>query len=151
MTEIKERPETLEGVTIKIKTGYGHLYVTCNEDEEGKPFEIFATIGKSGKSTTAKTEAIGRLTSLALRSGIQVEQIIKQLKGIGGEMPVVEKDGVVRSIPDAIAKVLNKHFGTNQNANQDRDLTYEFCPDCGSKLEHDSGCIVCSQCGFSKC
>ena len=79
---IKDRPETVEGFTTKIKTGLGNLYVNITE-YEGRPFEVFAIIGKSGNSTTAKTEAIGRLVSLALRSGIRVEDIVEQLKGIG--------------------------------------------------------------------
>ena len=146
----QDRPTTLSGITDKIKTGYGNLYVTINT-LNGKPFEVFAQIGKSGYSTMADTEAICRLISLALRSGIAVDKIIEQLYGIGGASQVFQEGGLIMSIPDAIAKVLNKHFGTNQNANQDRDLTYEFCPDCGGKLDHDSGCVVCSQCGFSKC
>ncbi|MGB7063074.1 MAG: vitamin B12-dependent ribonucleotide reductase [Candidatus Zixiibacteriota bacterium] len=146
----QDRPTTLSGITDKIKTGYGNLYVTINT-LNGKPFEVFAQIGKSGYSTMADTEAICRLISLALRSGIAVDKIIEQLYGIGGASQVFQEGGLIMSIPDAIAKVLNRHFGTNQNANQDRDLTYEFCPDCGGKLDHDSGCVVCSQCGFSKC
>ena len=98
----ENRPETLEGFTTKMTTGYGNLYVTVTEFE-GRPFEVFATIGKSGRSTTAKTEAIGRLVSLALRSGINVGTIVEQLKGIGGEHPVFQKDGLVLSIPDAIS------------------------------------------------
>ncbi len=145
-----DRPTTLAGITDKIKTGYGNLYVTINT-LDGKPFEVFAQIGKSGYSTMADTEAICRLVSLALRSGISVDKIIEQLYGIGGASQVFQEGGLIMSIPDAIAKVLMKHFGTTQNANHDRDLTYEFCPDCGSKLDHDSGCVVCSQCGFSKC
>jgi ribonucleoside-diphosphate reductase alpha chain len=106
----QERPETLEGFTTRIKTGYGYLYVTVTE-YEGKPFEVFATIGKSGKSTTAKTEAIGRLISLALRSGVNVQKIIEQLEGIGGEQPIFQEGGLVLSIPDAISKVLEKRYG----------------------------------------
>ena len=104
---IKERPDTLQGFTSRIKTGMGQLYVTVNEIE-GKPFEIFATIGKSGKSTTAKTEAIGRLISLCLRTGVDVRSIIKQIKGIGGEYAIFQKGGRVLSIPDAISRVLEK-------------------------------------------
>ena len=146
----KDRPTSLSGITDKIKTGYGNLYITINT-LDGKPFEVFAQIGKSGYSTMADTEAICRLISLALRSGIGVDKIIEQLFGIGGASQVFQEGGLIMSIPDAIAKVLKKHFGSNQNANHDRDLTLEFCPDCEAKLEHDSGCVVCSQCGFSKC
>ena len=114
MTAVKKRPETLNGFTTKIRTGYGHLYVTVSE-YENQPFEVFATIGKSGRSTTAKTEAIGRLVSLALRSGVTVDRIIKQLKGIGGENPVFQDGGLVLSIPDAIARVLEKRYMIGEN------------------------------------
>lgn len=146
----QDRPTTLSGITDKIKTGYGNLYVTVNT-LDGKPFEVFAQIGKSGYSTMADTEAICRLISLALRSGISVDKIVEQLMGIGGASQVFQEGERIMSIPDAIARVLNKHFGKNHNANRDKDITYEFCPDCGSKLGHESGCIVCSQCGFSQC
>jgi len=145
-----DRPITLSGFTDKIKTGYGNLYVTVNI-LGGKPFEVFAQIGKSGYSTMADTEAICRLISLGLRSGIGVDKIIEQLVGIGGASPVFQEGGLIMSIPDAIAKVLTRHFGKNQNHNHDIDLTLEFCPDCRAKLKHESGCIVCSQCGFSRC
>ncbi|MFQ6002326.1 MAG: vitamin B12-dependent ribonucleotide reductase [Candidatus Zixiibacteriota bacterium] len=145
-----ERPASLSGITDKIKTGYGNLYVTINT-LNGKPFEVFAQIGKSGYSTMADTEAICRLISLALRSGISVEKIIEQLIGIGGASPIFQEGGLVMSIPDAIAKVLNKHFGKTKFQNALKDLYLEYCPDCGGKLQHDSGCLVCRLCGFSKC
>jgi ribonucleoside-diphosphate reductase alpha chain len=145
-----ERPVCLSGITDKIKTGYGNLYVTINT-LDGKPFEVFAQIGKSGYSTMADTEAICRLISLALRSGISVEKTIEQLIGIGGASPIYQEGGLVMSIPDAIAKVLNKHFGKIEVKNSLKDLYLEYCPDCGGKLEHDSGCLVCRLCGFSKC
>jgi len=106
---VKDRPETLEGFTTKIITGMGRLYVTVTE-QDGQPFEVFATIGKSGKSTTAKTEAIGRLVSLALRAGVKVDEIVDQLKGISGEHPVFQEGGLVLSIPDAIGRVLEKRY-----------------------------------------
>jgi ribonucleoside-diphosphate reductase alpha chain len=107
--EKRERPETLNSYTTKIKTGLGNLYLTVSELDE-KPFEVFAVIGKSGTSITAKTEAIGRLVSLALRSGIPVEEIVDQLKDIGGEHPVFQEGGLVRSIPDAISRVLEQRY-----------------------------------------
>ncbi|KPL03912.1 MAG: ribonucleotide-diphosphate reductase subunit alpha [candidate division Zixibacteria bacterium SM23_73_2] len=145
-----ERPSTLSGITEKIKTGYGNLYVTVNT-LNGKPFEVFAQIGKSGYSTMADTEAICRLISLALRSRIGLDQIIGQLVGIGGASPVFQEGGLIMSIPDAIAKVLTKHFGNGKNFNSDKDLSLERCPDCGAKLEYDGGCVVCRSCGYSKC
>jgi ribonucleoside-diphosphate reductase alpha chain len=154
MTAVKERPETLDGFTTKMKTGYGHLYVTVTE-YDNKPFEVFATIGKSGRSTTAKTEAIGRLASLALRSGIKVNEIVTQLKGIGGEHPVFQNGGLVLSIPDAIARVLEKRYlsgGAAQgNHKSEYSLMGEKCPECGQTVSFEEGCILCHFCGFNKC
>lgn len=149
-TAIKGRPETLQGITNKIKTGFGNLYITINT-LNGKPFEVFAQIGKSGYDTMADTEAICRLMSLALRSGIDVEVIIEQLRGIGGDSPVYGAGGLIRSVPDAIAKVLHKHFGNGKALKVQADLSALNCPDCSSRLETESGCIVCPDCGFSRC
>lgn len=149
-TAVKGRPETLQGITNKIKTGFGNLYITINT-LNGRPFEVFAQIGKSGYDTMADTEAICRLISLALRSGIDVEVIIEQLRGIGGDSPVYGAGGLIRSVPDAIAKVLHKHFGNGKNLRAQTDLSALNCPDCGGRLETESGCLVCPDCGFSRC
>lgn len=154
MTAVKERPETLEGFTTKMVTGLGTLYVTVT-DYEGQPFEVFATIGKSGRSTTAKTEAIGRLVSLALRSGVKVDKIVDQLKGIGGEHPVFQKDGLVLSIPDAISRVLEKRYlegrSARKNGRYANSLMGETCPECGQVISFEEGCMTCHFCGFTKC
>lgn len=110
----KPRPEVVHGSTYELKTAYGGLYVTINDDENGNPFEVFATIGKSGGFFAAESEAICRLISLALRSGIPATQIIKQLLGIRGPMPSWTKKGTILSIPDAIAKILSEHIKKNQ-------------------------------------
>jgi ribonucleoside-diphosphate reductase alpha chain len=154
MTAVEERPETLLGFTTKMTTGMGALYVTVTEFE-GRPFEVFATIGKSGRSTTAKTEAIGRLVSLALRSGVHVRKIVEQLKGIGGEHPIFQKDGLVLSIPDAISRVLEKRYLQDQPATKGsedgKSLLGEACPECGQTISFEEGCMTCHFCGFSKC
>jgi ribonucleoside-diphosphate reductase alpha chain len=150
---VKERPETLPGFTTKIPTGLGRLYVTVTE-HEGKPFEVFATIGKSGKSTTAKTEAIGRLISLALRSGVKVEDIVEQLKGISGEHHVFHEGGLVLSIPDAIGRVLEKNYMKDGRYKQPRHghtLIGGTCPECGQKISFEEGCMTCHFCGFTQC
>ncbi len=153
---VRERPQTLEGFTTKIATGYGNLYVTVTE-YEGKPFEVFATIGKSGKSTTAKTEAIGRLVSLALRAGVEVEEIVDQLKGICGEHPVFSNGKLILSIPDAIAKILEERYLKDSERNGNRrkrfenSLSGDICPECGGKLSFEEGCATCHMCGFTKC
>jgi ribonucleoside-diphosphate reductase alpha chain len=153
ITEL-DRPEILEGFTTKMMTGMGNLYVTVTEFD-GRPFEIFATIGKSGRSTTAKTEAIGRLVSLALRSGVNVEKVVSQLEGIGGEYPVFMKDGLVLSIPDAISRVLkNRYMNGNDNSNNSKSknsLMGEKCPECGQVISFEEGCMTCHFCGYSKC
>jgi ribonucleoside-diphosphate reductase alpha chain len=152
MKAVRKRPETLEGFTSRIKTGLGQLYVTVTEFE-GKPFEVFATIGKSGRSTTAKTEAIGRLVSLALRAGVQVEKVIEQLKGIGGEHPVFQQGGLVLSIPDAIAMVLEKRYQAGQRPKSSvaKTLLGEKCPECGQTISFEEGCMTCHFCGYTKC
>ena len=152
LPEVRERPEILEGFTSRMTTGMGQLYVTVTE-MDGRPFEVFATIGKSGKSTTAKTEAIGRLISLALRSGVDVAEIINQLKGICGEHAVFQKGGRVLSIPDAIARVLEKRYlnGTPISKSPEVSLKGELCPECGGAITHEEGCMKCHSCGFTKC
>ncbi len=150
---VKERPETLEGFTSKINTGYGQLYVTVTE-LDGHPFEVFATIGKSGRSTTAKTEAIGRLVSLAFRSGVRVEKVVEQIKGIGGEHPVFQEGGLVLSIPDAIGRVLEKRYlkdGSYKKHGYGNSLLGEICPECGNTVSFEEGCMMCHFCGFTKC
>ncbi|MCP4682584.1 MAG: vitamin B12-dependent ribonucleotide reductase [Desulfobacterales bacterium] len=153
MTVAKERPETLEGFTTKMVTGLGTIYVTVTE-YEGRPFEVFATIGKSGGSTTAKTEAIGRLVSLCLRSGVRVEKIVNQLQGIGGEHPVFQKGGLVLSIPDAIARILENRYMKGQSKKESghkNSLLGETCPECGQIISFEEGCMTCHFCGFTKC
>jgi len=152
--QVLERPEILEGFTSKIRTGMGQLYVTVTE-MDGRPFEVFATIGKSGKSTTAKTEAIGRLISLALRSGVDVSEIVNQVKGIGGEHAVFQKGGRVLSIPDAIGRVLEKRYlkgkGAANGIKVEPSLTDDPCPDCGGAMAHEEGCVTCHLCGYTTC
>jgi ribonucleoside-diphosphate reductase alpha chain len=153
LIDVRDRPETLEGFTSKVVTGMGNLYVTVTE-YEGKPFEVFATIGKSGKSTTAKTEAIGRLVSLALRSGVSVEKIVEQLRGICGEHPVFQKDGLILSIPDAISRVLEKRYLKDKKIRHhkyENSLLGETCPECGQTISFEEGCMTCHFCGFTKC
>lgn len=147
----KDRPNMLSGNTLKISTSYGNLYLTLNRDEEGRPFEVFATLGKSGKDTQAHTEAIGRLVSLALRSGISINDVIKQLKGIGGSTQVLDENlfAMIFSVPDAIAKGLEMLI--NGEINNHELIKGDVCPTCGAPLVYEEGCIHCVSCGFSKC
>ena len=156
---VAERPAALRGVTEKIRTGYGNLYVTVNV-RDGRPFEVFAHIGKSGYTTMADTEAICRLISLTLRSGVSVNQVIRQLRGIGGSSPVFSGGARVSSIPDAIAQVLQRHFGsgpektdsaTAETGDEVGDQPPEICPSCASPMNFEAGCYYCRSCGYSTC
>jgi ribonucleoside-diphosphate reductase alpha chain len=109
----RRRPDVMQGSTYKVNTAYGNLYVTINEDEYG-PFEVFSQLGKAGGFFGAQTEAICRMISLALRSGIKSEKIIDQLKGIRGPDPVFHNGSKILSLPDAIASVLETHLKRGQ-------------------------------------
>jgi ribonucleoside-diphosphate reductase alpha chain len=114
LPEMERRPrarqDVIHGSTRKIKTGCGNLYVTVNEDAEGNPFEIFNQIGKAGGCAASQSEAIGRLVSLAFRSGIEPEDIIRQLKGISCHTPVWYREGKILSCSDAVAKAIEWHL-----------------------------------------
>lgn len=147
---VRERPDIVQGFTQRVTTGLGVMYLTVNE-VDGRPFEVFATIGKSGRSITAKAEAIGRLVSLALRSGVHVRDVVAQIKGIGGEHPVFRRKGLLLSIPDAIAWVLERRYLKNEHTGDVNDLQKETCPECGEELVFQEGCLICPTCGFSRC
>jgi len=141
-----DRPDALTAVSHKIPTGFGNLYITVTFFRE-RPFEVFCSIGKSGYSTMADAEAIGRLASLALRSGIPAEEVAQQLKGIGGSEQTFHNGELVQSIPDAIAKVLESHVGRVSGG---KDLNTINCPVCGATLT-DEKCPTCPNCGWSRC
>ncbi len=143
----QERPDSLPSVTDKIKTGFGNLYLTITYFQN-KPFEVFASIGKSGYSTMADAEALGRMISLALRSGVDPQEVIAQLKGIGGSEPIFTEGGLVQSIPDAIAKVLERYLGENRR--EEKDFYKTICKVCGAVLP-DEKCPTCPNCGWNKC
>jgi len=142
-----DRPDSLPSITDKIKTGFGNLYVTISFLDQ-KPFEVFTSIGKSGYTTMADAEAMGRMISLALRSGVDPKDVISQLKGIGGSEPVFTEGGLVQSLPDAIAKVLERHFGESRNSS--KDLYQVICKVCGASLP-DEKCPTCPNCGWNRC
>ncbi|MBI4308316.1 MAG: vitamin B12-dependent ribonucleotide reductase [Chloroflexi bacterium] len=104
----RDRPVVMQGLTERVRTGHGTLYVTINFDERGQPFEVFSTLGKSGGCDAAQLEAISRLVSLALRSGVDAAQIVDQLRGITC-CPIWEGGTQVRSAPDAMALALGRH------------------------------------------
>jgi ribonucleoside-diphosphate reductase alpha chain len=149
----RPRPEVTHGTTIKKKTGDGNLYVTINEDEAGRPFELFAQLGKAGGCSAAMTEAIARLISLSLRAGVDVDEVRKQLRGISCHP--TWSDGVkILSCPDAIAQAIESYEKAKGRELEkvegiERRVS---CPECGStELEHVEGCVLCRACGYSEC
>ena len=124
MTQVapRKRPDVMEGSTYKVPTAYGNLYVTINEDEYG-PFEVFSQLGKAGGFFGAQTEAICRMISLGLRSGISLQNVVEQLKGIRGPDPMFHNGERILSLPDAIANVLENHMKRGQ-----KELQLEFKP-----------------------
>jgi len=143
----RPRPERTHGITERIHTGCGNLYVTINHDEQGM-CEVFAQMGKTGGCASSQIEAAGRLISLALRSGVKTESIVKQLIGIRCPSPSWQKGKMVLSCPDAIAQVLKSLANP---APLQGETAICFCPECGGSMSHQEGCMVCQACGFSKC
>lgn len=175
------RPPETHGVTKRVRTGNGTLYITINEDDYGL-CEVFTNIGKAGSQAQVESEAISRLISLALRSGIDARDVVKQLKGIGGPSPIWENGTQILSTPDAIAKALEWYLDeregkkkttgnqpsfslldvestttvkkpepTSQHTAPHNKKSITTCPECGSTVYHESGCVTCPNCGFSKC
>ncbi len=172
----RKRPTVTRGVTRRIRTGDGTLYITINEDDDGL-CEVFTTIGKAGGNAAAQSEAISRLISLALRSRIHPREIVKQLKGISGPNPSWEEGRLILSTPDAIGKALDDYLRETRQG-QERperprkaqitfaeepmkaDLQFSANNDavCSegnplhcSNVVNEGGCLICRHCGWSKC
>jgi ribonucleoside-diphosphate reductase alpha chain len=143
----RPRPERTRGITQRITTGCGKLYVTINSDDRGM-CEVFAQMGKTGGCASSQIEAAGRLISLALRSGVKVDAIAKQLIGIRCPSPAWQNGRIVLSCPDAIAQVLKAVTRADIEGSENM---LGVCPDCGGVMTHQEGCLVCHSCGFSKC
>ncbi len=167
----KERPAVLIGKTIEKTTGCGKMYITINQDANGNIFEVFTSIGKAGGCAQSQSEAIGRLISLNLRSGVNPEFIIKQLKGISCHMPYGFGSQRVFSCADAVGKALEEAVTSPISANIIRNdnitvdslledmnkyentkvISNGACPECGAPVEYTEGCLTCQSCGYSKC
>lgn len=174
------RPKSLIGKTKEVQTGYGNLFVTINEVDDGEPFEVFANIGKSGGYTESFTESTARLISLCLRCGIDPEDVVEQIEGIRSPKVSWDQGDQVFSVPDGIAlamrRYLNENNGdhmkdrnenTNNTGNNSRNESNQDdrgggdiidsgenpeCPECGSlTLYYSEGCKKCESCGWSEC
>jgi ribonucleoside-diphosphate reductase alpha chain len=151
----RKRPKVTSGVTERVTTGCGYIYVTINSDERGI-FEVFSTLGKSGGCASAQLESISRLISLALRAGLDIASVVRQLRGIRCPSIAWEEGKSILSCADAIASVLEKHT-TGYDGKpklEDYGLAKNLagqCPDCGSLLVYQEGCFICPGCGYTKC
>ena len=159
----QERPRLMNGVTERFRTGHGNMYVTLNFDRPNHPFEIFANLGKAGGCDSANLEAVSRMASLCLRSGVDPMEIIQNLQGITC-CTNYDNGVLIKSTPDAMAHMLRRHgSGTTENqteSEQERQSQRSLieasrlkCPDCNTLVEYQEGCETCPNpsCGWSKC
>ncbi|MDR1400936.1 MAG: vitamin B12-dependent ribonucleotide reductase [Endomicrobium sp.] len=169
----RTRPKKTAGLTFLMRTGCGKMYVTVNEDSTGV-CEVFTQLGKSGGCTSSQAEAVGRLISLSLRSGVDQQEIVDQLKGIRCPSPIIFDSGVILSCADAIAKALeaysnektafaSKAFASGSKNSKNEKKLYTSnqtnnllgacpqCPECGEMLSFFESCSTCHSCGYSKC
>ncbi len=148
-----ERPRVMTGRTLKLRLPQGSLYVTANSEGAGME-EVFVNIGKLGGDEKADAEAMGRLISLYLQHGGEIQNVIRTLKGIRGKY-VSWDDGVqLLSIPDAVAKALEMLVtsGVAKESSQVVAQSGAACPECNeSTLIFENGCFKCTNCGYSKC
>ena len=167
----RRRPTTVSGITERVGTGHGTMFVTLNFDEEGNPFELFTTIGKAGGSEPAHLEGLSRMVSLCLRSGIAASEIVDQLSGITSE-PFWDNGVLIRSAEDGLAQVLKRYlqdtgspdvgdvrdggaaqlamFGRSPEGAGRLGVGAE-CPECSGRIIHQEGCMTCLDCGYTKC
>jgi ribonucleoside-diphosphate reductase alpha chain len=159
-------------MTERVKIGCGNLYVTVNSDEKGI-CEVFTSLGRNG-GCPSQSEAAARLVSMALRAGVDVQEIIDQLKGIRC-MSTIKRGAMsggvkVLSCPDAIGKAIEQYYLSARDSftrnvpavsesrtAEKKDLLMDntepgsSCPECNEALEHEGGCVICKSCGYSKC
>lgn len=151
----RKRPKILKGETQGVKTPFGKMYITVNfHPEDGNPFEVFIQIGKCGQDMLADAEAIGRLVSLSLRSGINIKEVVDQLVGIGGANQIWDEGKRVSSVADAIANVLSSYISSSENEKPGVSVKIfnPLCPRCRlSALKMEGGCPTCGECGWTKC
>lgn len=173
--KVRPRPATRRGVTVTKSTPAGTAHIIMNDDEGGRPFEMFIEIGKGGTDIKAMAEALGRLASILLRVSSplspqeRVEEIVKQLGGIGGQRSSGFGKNRVRSLPDAIAQALEENYlhentGANvteaqasklkalEQQHSQSAIAADLCPECGNmSFVYIEGCTTCYSCGHSEC
>jgi ribonucleoside-diphosphate reductase alpha chain len=178
---VRSRPDALRGTTYRLDSPLGTMYVNITEDDRGQPFEVFVSLGKAGAPLMADVEAIGRLISLALRAGVPIRDIHRQLRGISSDRVAGLGPHKVLSVPDAIGIAIERWIQAKEGVQQDliagsdmpaiparemvrlsggelaqpvSETEREFvgaCPDCSSQLAFAEGCAKCHVCGYSEC
>ena len=172
----RRRPRQIRGITERVRTGHGNMYVTVNMDDDGLPFEVFGAMGKAGGCDAALLEAVSRLVSLALRGGIDPSEVTRQLRGITC-CPAWDDGVLVGSGPDAVALVLDNIVngndglnsapagvqlslagGSTENGTNGHSPTPAYptgfsqrCPECNGGVVNQEGCLTCYSCGWNKC
>lgn len=179
--KMRKRPKITVGRTVQMMTGCGKLYVTINEDENGQPFELFSTMGKAGGCAASQAEAISRMVSVQLRSGVESRVIVKHLKNITCHRPYGFGKDRVTSCSDAIAKAIEQYMDLRLDIGSPLMPEVEVatlplnislpskeeeqenvhgpaeshiggvCPECGGPIEYEGGCLVCRSCAYSEC
>lgn len=149
--EPRNRPEFVSGVTRRMKTGCGDLFVTINHDEKG-PVEVFSRLGKAGGCASSQVEALCRVISLALRNHVPPETIVRELKGISCNRPGWQSGERISSCADAIARTLESHSSKPDEPSPEPPDSQGACPNCGAGLKYESGCVSCAlDCGYTQC
>ena len=177
---VKLRPMVVHGSTYKIDTPVGTAFITINVNGDNEPLEVFINVGKAGTDVYAMAESLGRVVSLALRFSShlsakeRIREIVDQLQGIGGARTMGFGKERIRSVPDALAKILAMHFQLNGQSNVHKESAvkptvvaastqqsllqveksslFDICPSCGeATFAHEEGCKKCYSCGFSEC
>jgi len=164
-----------------MATGCGNMYVTINETDEGIPIEVFCRLGKAGGCASSQTEALGRLITLGFKHGMQISEIVEELRGISCHQTLLGKKKIL-SCADAVAQILVAYtvksdpkpeeppvkvvtdessiFHHDQvmaeveeimKQETDKSSATGACPDCGGPIAHEAGCLLCHSCGWSKC
>lgn len=163
--KVRPRPAKRYGVTVTKKTPAGTCHIVMNDDDKGHPFEMFIEIGTSGSDIKAMAEALGRMASILLRINSpvspeeRIEEIIKQLKGIGGQRSVGFGKDRIKSLPDALAQALHENYlaGDSEENSVPGDIeslkpSTNICPNCGNaSFVNIEGCSKCYNCGHSEC
>ncbi|MFC1872957.1 TSCPD domain-containing protein [Chloroflexota bacterium] len=151
----RKRGKVTTGITERVMTGCGYIYVTVNSDEDGI-LEVFALLGKTGGCGAAQMESLGRLISLSIRAGVDVADIVRQMRGIRCPSIAWEEGKSILSCADAIASVLEKQttgYDGKPKA-EDYGLAKNMagqCPECSNMLVYQEGCFICPACAYTKC